>query len=115
MTLTNSPPSDGGTPLERAELDHFIERQFSVDRCTQVKPAPEVYHLITELLKVPPSAICLVAAHIWNTLGAQSVGFSAGFVARTGNAALQVSGLPQPDVIPPDLAQVAHQMIALWR
>jgi hypothetical protein len=31
MTLTNSPPSDGGTPLERAGLDHFIERQFSVD------------------------------------------------------------------------------------
>jgi 2-haloacid dehalogenase len=115
MTLTNSPPSDGGTPLERAELDQFIERQFSVDSVRRFKPAPEVYHLITELLNVPPSAICLVAAHIWDTLGAQSVGFSAGFVARTGNAALPVSGLPQPDVIAPDLTQMAHQMIALWR
>jgi 2-haloacid dehalogenase len=58
MTLTNSPPSDGGTPLERAELDHFIERQFSVDSVRRFKPAPEVYHLVTELLNVPPSAIC---------------------------------------------------------
>ncbi len=115
MTLTNSPPSDGGTPLERAGLGHFIERQFSVDSVRRFKPAPEVYLLITELLNVPPSAICLVAAHIWDTLGAQSVGFSAGFVARTGNAALPVNGLPRPDVIAPDLTQMAHQMIALWR
>lgn len=115
MTLTNSPSSDGGTPLERAGLHHFIERQFSVDSVRRFKPAPEVYLLIPELLNVPPSAICLVAAHIWDTLGAQSVGFSAGFVARTGNAALPVSGLPQPDVVAPDLTQMAHQMIALWR
>jgi 2-haloacid dehalogenase len=115
MTLTNSPSSDGGTPLERAGLHHFIERQFSVDSVRRFKPAPEVYLLVPELLNVPPSAICLVAAHIWDTLGAQSVGFSAGFVARTGNAALPVSGLPQPDVVAPDLTQMAHQMIALWR
>ena len=47
--------------------------------------------------------------------GQSMFGFSAGFVARTGNVALQVSGFPQPDVIAPDLAQMAHQMIALWR
>jgi 2-haloacid dehalogenase len=115
VTLTNSPPSDDGTPLERAGLDHFIERQFSVDSVRRFKPAPEVCLLITELLNVPPAAICFVAAHSWDTLGAQSGGFSAGFVARTGNAALPVSGLPQPDIIAPDLAQIAHQMIALWR
>jgi 2-haloacid dehalogenase len=114
MTLTNSPPSDGGTPLERAGVHHFIERQFSVDSVRRFKPAPEVYLLIPTPER-PPSAICLVAAHIWDTLGAQSIGFSAGFVARTGNAALPVSGLPQPDFIAPDLTQMAHQMIALWR
>jgi 2-haloacid dehalogenase len=102
-------------PLERAGLDHFIERQFGVHSVRRFKPALEVYLLITELLNVPPSAICFVAAHRWDVLGAQSVGFSAGFVARTGNAALPVSGLPQPDIIAPDLAQMAHQMIALWR
>jgi 2-haloacid dehalogenase len=40
MTLTNSPPSDGGTPLERAELDHFIERQFSVDSVRRLSLLP---------------------------------------------------------------------------
>jgi len=67
MTLTNSPPDKDGSPLESAGLAHFFfERQFSVDSVRRFKPAPEAYHLVTELLNVGPSVICLVAAH---TLG----------------------------------------------
>src|SRR5690349_24936301 len=69
MTLTNSPPDKDGSPLDRAGLAHFFERQFRVDSVRRFKPAPEPYHLVTELLNVAPSAICLVAAHTWNTLG----------------------------------------------
>jgi 2-haloacid dehalogenase len=115
MTLTNSPPGKDGSPLERAGLAHFFEHQFSVDTVRRFKPAPEVYHLVTERLNVPPSAICLVAAHTWDTLGAQSVGFYAGLMTRTGNAPLPVHGLPQPQVVAPDLVQMATQMIGLWR
>jgi 2-haloacid dehalogenase len=115
MTLTNSPPDKDGSALERAGLSHFIERQFSVDSVRRFKPAPEVYHLVAETLDVTPAAICLVAAHTWDTLGAQSVGFSAGFVTRAGNAPLPISGLPQPQVAAPDLVRLAEQMISLWR
>jgi 2-haloacid dehalogenase len=115
MTLKNSPPSDGGTPLERAGLGPFIERQFSVDPVRKFKPAPEIYRLITENLNVAPSTICFVSAHSWDNLGAQSVGFYAGFVARAGNATFPVRGLPQPDVIAPDLVEMANRMIARWR
>jgi 2-haloacid dehalogenase len=115
MTLTNSPPDKDGSPLERAGLAHFFEHQFSVDTVRRFKPAPEVYHLVTERLNVPPSAICLVAAHTWDTIGAQSVGFYAGLMTRTGNAPLPVHGLPQPQVVAPDLVQMATQMIGLWR
>jgi len=115
MTLTNSPPDKDGSALERAGHADLIERQFSVDSVRRFKPAPEVYHLVSELLDVAPSAICLVAAHTWDTLGAQSVGFSAGLVTRTGNAPLPIAGLPQPQVIAPDLVRLARQAIALWR
>jgi 2-haloacid dehalogenase len=114
-TLTNSPPDKDGSPLERAGLGHFIERQFSIDSVRRFKPAPQVYHLVAEQLGVPPSDICLVAAHTWDTIGAQSVGFSAGLVARPGNAPLPVKGLPQPQAVAPDLPGVAKQLIALWR
>jgi 2-haloacid dehalogenase len=114
-TLTNSPPDKDGTPLERAGLAHFIERQFSIDTVRRFKPAPQAYHLVAERLKVPPSAICLVAAHTWDTIGAQSVGYSAALVARPGNAPLPVNGLPQPQAVAPDLPAVAKQLITLWR
>ena len=115
MTLTNSPPDEKGSPLERAGLAHFMERQFSIDTVRRFKPAPQVYHLVAETLNVPPSAICLVAAHTWDTIGAQSVGYSAALVARPGNARLPVNGLPQPQAVAPDLPGVAKQLITLWR
>lgn len=115
MALTNSPPDKDGSVLDHAGLSHWIERQFSVDGVRRFKPAPEVYHLVAECLDVVPAAICLVAAHTWDTLGAQSVGFSAGLVTRTGNAPLPISGLPQPQVVAPDLVRLARQMITLWR
>lgn len=115
MTLTNSPPDKDGSPLERAGLAQFFEHQFSVDSVGRFKPAPEVYHLVAERLNVPPSAICLVAAHTWDTLGAQSVGFYAGLITRTGNAPLPIHGLPQPQVVAPDLVRLARRMIGLWR
>ena len=115
MTLTNSPPDAKGTPLERAGLAHFIERQFSVDSVRRFKPAPEVYQLVAELLNVSPSEMCLVAAHTWDTIGAQSVGFSAALLTRAGNAALPIDGLPQPQAVAPDLSELAKRMIALWR
>jgi 2-haloacid dehalogenase len=114
-TLTNSPPDKDGTPLEHAGLAHLIERQFSIDTVRRFKPAPQVYHLVAELLNVPPSDICLVAAHFWDTIGAQSVGYSAALVARPGNAPLPVDGLPQPQAVAPDLPGVAKQLITLWR
>jgi 2-haloacid dehalogenase len=115
MTLTNSPPDKDGTPLDRAGLAPFFERQFSVDQVRRFKPAPEVYRLIPELLGVLPAELCLIAAHTWDTLGAQSVGFAAGLVTRTGNAPLPIEGLPQPQAVAPDLPGVARQLIAMWR
>ncbi|HYZ85847.1 MAG TPA: haloacid dehalogenase type II [Bryobacteraceae bacterium] len=115
MTLTNSPPDKEGSPLERAGLAHYFERQFSVDSVRRFKPAPEVYHLVTEILHVEKSDICLVSSHYWDTLGAQSVGFAAGLVTRRGNAPLPVDGLPQPQAIAPDLPGVAQRLIAVWR
>ncbi|HEX4037630.1 MAG TPA: haloacid dehalogenase type II [Acidobacteriaceae bacterium] len=115
MTLTNSPPDKDGTAVERAGLATFFERQFSVDSVRRFKPAPEVYRLAAELLETEPSDLCLIAAHTWDTLGAQSMGFAAGLVMRPGNAPLPVPGLPQPQAVAPDLPGVARQLIARWR
>ncbi len=115
VTCTNSPPDPNASPLKHAGIDGWFERSFSIDRVRRFKPAPQVYHMVAEELNVPPSAICMVAAHVWDTIGAQSVGCSGALIARPGNAPLPVRGLPQPQVVAADLPGVASQMIKLWR
>jgi 2-haloacid dehalogenase len=115
VTLTNSPPDAEGSPLQHAGIDGWFERAFSVDSVRRFKPAPQVYHMVAEELGVPAAAMCMVAAHVWDTIGAQSVGCCGALIARPGNAPLPVNGLPQPQVVAPDLPGAATQMIALWR
>jgi len=116
VTLTNSPPVDGGqTPLERAGLVGYFERQFSVDIGRTFKPAALTYHLVARELDVPPSRCLMVAAHVWDTIGAQSAGLSAGLLTRPGNAPLPVHGLPQPNIVASDLLDFADRLIARWR
>jgi 2-haloacid dehalogenase len=113
VTLTNSPPNPKGqSPLEHAGLAKFFERQFSIEIVHAYKPAPLAYHLVAQELDVPPSSCCMVAAHAWDTLGAQSAGFSAALITRPGNAALTVPGLPQPNFIAPDLPTLAVKLPA---
>lgn len=111
VTLTNSPPSPfGPTPIENAGLGHLFERQFSVDACRAFKPAPAPYLYTCEQLGVAPADCMMVAAHVWDTIGAQSVGFSGALITRPGNATLPVPGLPQPTVIAADLGDLANKL-----
>ena len=115
ITLTNSPPNPQSSPLKNAGIDGWFEKSFSVDRVRRFKPAPQVYYMVAEELDVPPAAMCMVAAHVWDTIGAQSVGYSGALITRSGNAPLPLHGLPQPQAVAPDLPGVATQLINLWR
>jgi 2-haloacid dehalogenase len=116
VTLTNSPSNPGGqSPLEHAGLAPFFERQFTVETVRAYKPAPQVYHLVAQGLAVPPSTCFMVACHVWDTVGAQSAGYTAGLITRPGNAPLPVASLPQPNLIAPDLPALADQLIQRWR
>ena len=111
VTLTNSPPNpDGPSPLEHAGLGHFFERQFSVEACLAFKPAPTVYRYVCEQLGVPPASCMMVAAHVWDTIGAQSAGFSGALITRPGNAQLPIADLPQPAVVASDLRGFAANL-----
>ena len=112
ITLTNSPHRSGvRTPLENAGLAELFEQQFSVESCRAFKPSPSVYRYVCEQLGVAPAECMMVAAHVWDTLGAQNVGFGAALITRPGNPPLPVDGLPQPDLVVSDLRQLAERLI----
>jgi 2-haloacid dehalogenase len=111
VTLTNSPPNpSGASPLENAGLGVYFECQFSVDACRTFKPARQVYEYVCSELHVAPTDCMMVAAHVWDTIGAQSAGFSAALITRPGNALLPADGLPQPTIVAADLRDLAGQL-----
>jgi 2-haloacid dehalogenase len=111
VTLTNSPSNHSGkSPLEEAGLGEYFERQFSIETARAYKPAQVVYHMVAQELDVAPSSCCMVAAHVWDTVGAQSAGFSSALVTRPGNALLPIPGLPQPNFVAKDLIHLAEGM-----
>ncbi len=111
VTLTNSPPSPAGaTPLEHAGIADYFERQFSVDTSRVYKPSLRLYTQVAAELGVPPSECMMVAAHVWDTIGAQSAGFSGALLTRPGNAPLSTPALPQPNLIAEDLVELARQL-----
>jgi 2-haloacid dehalogenase len=113
VTLTNSPPNPNGpTALQNSGLAGFFEHQLSVDSCRAFKPATAVYRHACETLGVTPADCMMVAAHVWDTLGAQNVGFSSALITRPGNPPLRVEGLPQPDLVVSDIRQLAKRLVA---
>lgn len=109
-TLTNSPPNPDGSPLEKAGLADHFERHFSVADWRVYKPSPQLYLGVADELSVPPSACMMVAAHAWDTIGAQAVGYRGALITRPGNAALPAPGVPQPDVIAADVRELAARL-----
>jgi hypothetical protein len=94
VTLTNSASASSPTPLERAGLGGFFEQSFSVESVRKFKPAPETYRLVAEQLGVETSDLCLVACHLWDTIGAQAAGCRGALVTRPHNAILPAADVP---------------------
>jgi 2-haloacid dehalogenase len=115
VSFTNSPPDPKTNLLERAGLAEWFERSFSIDRVRRFKPAAQGYHLVAEELNVEPSSLCMVAAHVWDTIGAQSVGYAGALITRPGNALLPAKRLPQPQIVAPDLPGIAAEAARRWR
>lgn len=111
VTLTNSPPNPHGpTALQSSGLAGFFEQQLSVDACGAFKPSPAVYRYVCQKVGVTAGECMMVAAHVWDTIGAQNVGFSGALITRRGNAPLPVAGLPQPNIVVSDVRELAAHL-----
>jgi 2-haloacid dehalogenase len=114
VTLTNTPPGQGPDALDIGGIGNMFERRFTVDPVRRFKPAPETYRLVTDALQVAPNQACMIAAHTWDTLGAQSAGWSAALVTRAVNAVLNAPDVPAPEIVETDLGGVANRIIERW-
>jgi 2-haloacid dehalogenase len=110
FTLTDNTAEVSGQQLEKGGIIDLFERRFSVDDTVhRHKPAAEAYQSVARALEVDLGDICLVACHVWDTIGALAAGCQAALILRNGNAPLDVG--PQPDYIGGDLDAIADQLI----
>jgi 2-haloacid dehalogenase len=110
FTLTDNTLEISAHQLEKAGVIDVFERRFSVDETVKRhKPAQEAYHFVAAELGAGPADICLVACHVWDTLGALSAGWQAALILRPGNAPLDVG--PRPGYVGDDLDAIAEQLI----
>ncbi len=113
FTLTDNTLDISGRQLEKGGVIDLFERRFSVDETVKRhKPAQEAYHSVATALSRDPGGICLVASHVWDTIGARAAGWQAALILREGNAPLPAG--PQPDYIGKDLDAIADQLIARY-
>jgi 2-haloacid dehalogenase len=115
VTLTDSPDpvSSKAGPLANAGLAELFERQFAADSVRQYKPSRATYQMVSQELNVSAASVCMVAAHVWDVIGAKSAGCLTALLARNGVAPLMLAGVPQPDVIGLDLTEVADALVRL--
>jgi len=112
VTLTNSASSASPTPLEKAGLSQYFEQHFSIETVGKFKPAPDTYQLVADTLAVDTSDLCLVACHLWDTIGAQATGCRGAFLTRPYNAMLNAPNVPVPDLTASDLSTLADLIIS---
>jgi 2-haloacid dehalogenase len=115
VTLTNSARSPSPTPLEKAGIAGFFDRHFSVEAVRKFKPDPATYRLVAEQMDVETDELCLVACHLWDTIGAQAAGCWGAFVARPHNNVLPAAQVPAPDFMASNLTELAEQIFQRWK
>jgi 2-haloacid dehalogenase len=113
FTLTNNLIEVQTRQLEQGGIADHFERCFSVDSVQLYKPSRQTHAHVEKELAVEPFQLCLIACHIWDTIGAAAAGWEAALVKRVGNDVLGVG--PQPQIVGDDLNDVADQLIARHR
>lgn len=109
VALSNGVPDVLRDQLDHAGLTDFFDAVYSADAAKRLKPAAEPYRRTARVLGVEPSALRMVAAHAWDTTGAQRAGCAAAFVRRPGKRLAAVD--PVPDVVGDDLIDVARRIV----
>lgn len=93
--LTNGSPDMIEPLVKNRGLQASFDAVLSLDGLKIFKPAPRVYQLAVDTLRVPAANVGFVSSNCWDALGAKSFGFNVYWINRSG-APVDRLGL-QPD------------------
>lgn len=111
VTLTDTPANPGHGALQAAGLADLFEQQFTAETVRRYKPALETYRMVAQSMGTPPGALCMIASHPWDLIGARAAGCSAALIQRSGVAPFIVPGLAQPQIVATTLTEITAQLV----
>ena len=114
-TLTNSSGGSARDPLADGGVANRFDHRFTVAHVGRFKPSPATYQQVTNALGIVPKRCLLIAAHTWDTLGAQAMGWQAALITRGVNAPLKVENVPRPNFVEANLADLSSALISRFR
>lgn len=82
IALTNSSAESAEGLLGKAGLRDFFEMVLSTDDAGACKPDPRPYRMAVKCAESEPSKACMVAAHGWDVVGADSIGMRTVWIDR---------------------------------
>jgi len=92
--LSNGSPAMLRPLVANAGLRGLIGIVISVDQRKIYKPAPAVYRLAAQRLRVPKPTIGFVSSNCWDACGAKSFGFRTFWINRTGAPVDELGATP---------------------
>ena len=109
FALSNSSQQSVTELLNRAGLLSHFEECLSTDSVKKFKPDLAPYKYLAEKAQSEPNNIWLVAAHAWDTTGAQKAGLKSALVLREGHGYNKLFSVPTVQGL--DLPAVAQFII----
>ena len=91
--------------VKSSSLAPHIDGLLSVDAAGIYKPAPRVYQLAVDQLRLPPGEIAFISANGWDAAGAKAFGFTTFWINRYGLPVERHA--PEPDYVVGSLAHIA--------
>ena len=84
--------------VKNSRLEEVIPRIFSVESVGIFKPAPRVYQIAVDELRVKPEEIVFQSSNAWDAAGAAAFGFNVAWVNRFGQSPERLPGRPQVEI-----------------
>ena len=115
VTLTNSSGGSARDPLADGGMADRFDHRFTVPHVGCFKPSPSTFQQVTDTLGIIPERCLLIAAHTWDTLGAQAMGWQAALITRGVNAPLKVENVPRPNFVEANLVDLSSALTSRFR
>jgi 2-haloacid dehalogenase len=96
--LSNGTPAMLEAAVKNSGIENLIEINFSVEEVGIFKPAPRVYQIAVDGLKIKPDEIVFMSSNAWDASGASAFGFKVAWVNRFGQSAERLPGRPDAEI-----------------